>query len=94
MDRQDPVVRARLTRKVVWLREQKSKPCADCGNTFDSVCMDYHHLDESTKKGSVAVLVINDHSMKVIRKEIDKCVLICSNCHRLRHKSQLYKLAI
>ena len=90
--RQDPVVRARLIRKAEWLKEQKSQPCHDCGNTFDPVCMDYHHLDPSTKKYTIPSLVNNDQSLKSIQAEMDKCVLICACCHRLRHKSDLYVL--
>ena len=88
--RSNPVVRARLKRKAEWLVEQKSHPCVDCGNTFDPVCMDFHHLDPSTKKYRIASLVNNDQSLKTIQEEIDKCVLVCANCHRLRHKYDLY----
>ena len=57
-------------------------PCADCGNSYPPVCMDYHHL--GGKKRTVASM-IRKNSIKVIQEEIDKCVLLCANCHRLRH---------
>ena len=89
-NRQDPVVRARLKKKQQWLAEQKSQPCTDCGNTYDPICMDYHHIQPKTY--SVSFLVNSDFSQKRIQEEVDKCVLLCSNCHRLRHKEDLYTL--
>lgn len=73
--------------RMEWLTEYKTgKPCADCGNTYDPICMDFHHKDPKLKKDEVRMLLRDGYSMAVVQAEIDKCVLICSNCHRLRHK--------
>ncbi len=88
--RSNPVVIARLKRKAEWVREKKLQPCMDCGNTFDPICMDFHHIHPISKKYTIPALVNNDQSLKTIQEEIDKCVLICACCHRLRHKSDLY----
>ena len=93
-DRNYPAVRKRLKMKALWVAEKKSEACADCGNTYDPVCMDYHHLDETDKKWSISLMVNGDWSKKRIQEEMDKCVLLCSNCHRLRHKDDLHKTAI
>lgn len=70
-----------------WLTEYKTgKPCADCGEVYDPICMDFHHEDPKLKKDEVRMLLRDGYSMTVVQAEIDKCVLICSNCHRLRHK--------
>lgn len=68
------------------LDELKSVPCADCGGSFPSVCMDFHHLDESTKKFSIGNSVGN-LTWDSILAEAAKCVVICANCHRIRHHS-------
>ena len=71
-----------------WLTETKrNKPCVDCAKIFHPVCMDYHHLDPETKhkENGVRGLIKGGYSMKRIQEEIDKCILLCSNCHRLRH---------
>ena len=73
--------------RMKWLTEYKTgKPCADCGQVFDPICMDFHHEDPSLKKDQVRMLLRDGYSMESVQAEIDKCVLICSNCHRLRHK--------
>ena len=72
-----------------WLSESKRDvPCNDCGNCYDPVCMDYHHLDPSTKypHGGLRGMIKSGLSMKRIKAEMDGCVVLCSNCHRLRHK--------
>jgi hypothetical protein len=62
----------------------KSKPCADCKQTYPPYVMDFDHLDASTKYRGVADMVGSGHSLENILKEIDKCELVCSNCHRIR----------
>ena len=61
---------------------KEGKPCAMCHNSFPQVCMDYDHVDPSTKKMCVAQML--GHSWSAIQEEIDKCVLLCSNCHRIK----------
>lgn len=66
----------------------KSVPCADCGGTFDPVCMDFDHRPGEVKSRSVARMVGYPHDE--IRREIAKCDVVCANCHRLRTKSRGY----
>lgn len=60
----------------------KQKPCADCQGTFDPICMDFHHV--SGKKDFN--IGWGRYGPARIAAEIAKCIVICSNCHRLRHK--------
>ena len=55
----------------------------DCGEKFPSVAMDFHHLDENKKDPGFANL--KTWSMKRINEELDKCIVLCANCHRIRH---------
>ena len=57
--------------------------CADCGIIDDPCVYDFHHINPSSKEisfGSKRSL-----SFESIKDELDKCVLLCSNCHRKRH---------
>ena len=60
----------------------KSRPCADCGGAFPPCCMDFHHVN-GDKKFSIG----GNHyrTPTAIAAEIVKCVVICANCHRIRH---------
>lgn len=64
------------------MRDMKRVPCADCGNRFPVVAMDFDHLSSSKKLAPVSKLL--GHNKKVLLTEISKCEVVCSNCHRIR----------
>jgi len=41
----------------------------------------FHHIDESTKFEDVCRLINKTASWEIILKEIDKCIMVCHNCH-------------
>lgn len=57
--------------------------CIDCDNVFPPYIYDFHHLDSSEKEASIARIM--GRTWKNIIPELDKCILLCSNCHRTRH---------
>lgn len=60
--------------------------CTVCNNTFEDCCYDFHHIDPKLK--SMSISNINTNGAKTwlkIRDELKKCVVVCSNCHRLIH---------
>ena len=63
---------------------KESVPCSCCGDYHPACCMDHHHLDPSVKEKQVSAMIAAN-SWKKIQEEIDKCVLVCSNCHRKIH---------
>ena len=66
--------------------EIKKQPCADCKNTFPTVCMDFDHV-----RGRKLYNISNMKSQKweLVEAEIKKCDVICSNCHRIRTHNRL-----
>ncbi|MFU8868181.1 homing endonuclease associated repeat-containing protein [Natronococcus sp.] len=67
-----------------WLYEYKDEHCECLRCTEDRPpCLDFHHPDE--KERSIATMVVNGHSKESIREEIERCVVLCANCHRLEH---------
>ena len=58
--------------------------CAKCGDTRSYV-LDFHHKDPSIKDANIARMTSNKNRLEDIQKEIDKCVVLCSNCHREFH---------
>lgn len=72
--------------KELWekLRAFKQRPCADCGNTFPEVCMDFDHRDPSKKLEAISRMVHRAVSWERLEAELAKCDLVCSNCHRIR----------
>jgi hypothetical protein len=60
--------------------------CSKCGEK-EACCLDFHHLEESNKIANVSRLRIV--SQKKAWKEIEKCIVICANCHRKLHSGKL-----
>jgi hypothetical protein len=62
--------------------------CVDCGleSTIDNrVVFDFHHKDPSKKEVSLSSSSMISLTWEQICQELDKCELLCSNCHKLRH---------
>lgn len=63
--------------------EYKGGRCKKCGYDRCINAFDFHHLDPNEKEINISMILNN--SWDIIKKELDKCVLLCSNCHRELH---------
>lgn len=64
--------------------DYKGGQCIECGYNKYIGALDFHHLDPTKKDfnlGGFKSKILSD----VIKKELDKCVLLCANCHREVH---------
>jgi hypothetical protein len=66
------------------VRASKERPCPDCGLEYDPEIMCFHHIDPTTKEGEVSQ-VINTWPWERVLAEMEKCVVLCANCHAARH---------
>lgn len=72
----------RLTKAEKYVRDYKeSNPCTDCGKYFYYVSMGFHHTDPENKSDSVSDIL---GGLDAIMREIEKCILLCRNCHAER----------
>lgn len=55
-----------------------------CGYCRCQNALDFHHRNPEVKSFGLSVRGLT-RSWEKIKKEIDKCVLICANCHREVH---------
>lgn len=61
--------------------EAKNKPCIDCGGVFHFSVMDFDHVNGNK------VFAISKNPLRnieSIKREIEKCEVVCANCHRIR----------
>lgn len=65
------------------MRAAKSKPCQDCGQTFPTYVMDFDHV-RGRKLFNVSQGYQLKRSLAEVAAEIEKCDVVCSNCHRIR----------
>jgi hypothetical protein len=60
--------------------------CADCGYATDPDALEFDHV-RGAKIGTVNYLV-SSGSLERLLDEIDKCEVVCANCHRLRSRNR------
>ena len=70
--------------KAWWIEYRKSLKCEHCGETR-WMCLDFHHRDPKCKDRDLSALVCRGSSRNRILLEVDKCFVLCSNCHRELH---------
>jgi len=62
---------------------KKGIPCMDCGETFPTYVMQWDHLPGHVKVDEIGSMV-GSRSRDFILAEIEKCELVCANCHVMR----------
>lgn len=60
-----------------FIRELKIGPCEICGGIFKPWVMQFDHIDPKQKKYNVC----NSPTITSAKREIEKCRLLCANCH-------------
>jgi hypothetical protein len=77
-----------------WQRRQKLKikcvqylggKCTLCPYDRCIGALDFHHKDPSQKIFKIAKGICGEYSWARLKAELDKCILLCSNCHREQH---------
>lgn len=71
-----------IKRNTEYVNKIKLNGCVYCEEK-EPCCIDFHHI--KGKKYPISRLVKQGYSIETIDKEIEKCILVCSNCHRKIH---------
>lgn len=68
-----------------WFSDyKKNLKCSMCKENHPAT-LDFHHKNGKEKEMSITKLVYEGYSIEKILKEIEKCIVVCSNCHRKIH---------
>ena len=76
--------KTRLARKIKLVKMKGGK-CHICGYSRNLAAFDFHHVKERGFKRGVSLANSNGISMENLIKELDKCILLCRNCHSETH---------
>ena len=77
--------KCRLNKKIHFIKKMGGE-CTNCKIKLTEnnwPIFDFHHIDPSQKEVSWSTL--RNWSNNKIEKELNKCTLLCANCHRLLH---------
>lgn len=75
----------RRMEKANWFFEYKSTlKCSKCGENHPA-CIQFHHTDPSLKENDISSMVNAGYNKDRIIEEINKCEIVCANCHFKLH---------
>lgn len=86
-DKQYYVDKARERKKILgawWTEFKKTLKCAKCPENHPAT-LDFHHIDGKTKDHNLSSMAHSGFGFDRIREEINKCIILCANCHRKLH---------
>ncbi len=63
--------------------EYKGGKCEYCGFIGHQAAFDFHHLDPKIKRFNWTKMRLQTWDR--VLEELDKCILLCANCHRVVH---------
>ncbi len=66
------------------MTELRANGCVVCGEKCEA-CLDFHHKDPSKKEFNISHANAYRIHEEDVRREVSKCVVLCSNCHRKFH---------
>jgi hypothetical protein len=67
-----------------YLKIKSELICEKCGES-KIYMLDFHHLNKNQKDFNIGSMVWKTTNFDVIKQEIDKCIVLCSNHHREFH---------
>ena len=71
-----------------WAIQYLGGACKECNQTFHPAIYEFHHrIPEDKDRDPSKMLQL---SLERLQKELDKCDLLCANCHRLIHHKDSY----
>ena len=59
------------------------RECMVCSFSSEMPIYELHHHDQAGKETNISSIM--HHSWAKVEKELRKCILVCSNCHRIIH---------
>lgn len=76
-------LRSRRRERMAYIDAYKSaRGCSICGWNEHPVALDLHHVD-GEKSFTISQSQGQNCSMKKLSEELEKCIVLCSNCHRI-----------
>lgn len=81
----------RAIKRKLELIKLKGGKCEKCGYSKNLGALEFHHLDPSIKEFNLDERHLSNTTIEKILNELDKCILVCSNCHKEIHYPHLNK---
>jgi hypothetical protein len=70
-----------ITAHLIWIKMERG--CIDCGFRGHPAALDFDHVEDGKEVNLSKV-----RSIPQMERELDRCVVRCANCHRIRHANR------
>jgi hypothetical protein len=77
-----------LARKLQFVRAAGGC-CSLCGYNRNLAALAFHHSDSDEKDFKLDMRALSNRTLESVMEELDKCVLVCHNCHAELHNPHL-----
>jgi hypothetical protein len=77
-----------LTRKLEIIKAAGGR-CSLCGYHKNLAALVFHHTNPDGKDFKLDMRSLSNRKLEPILAEIDKCILVCANCHAELHNPHL-----
>jgi len=67
--------------------DYKGGKCAVCGYNNCNSALEFHHKSPEDKEMNLSSHKMARRSWDIVKKELDKCIMLCANCHREIHEN-------
>ena len=75
-------------RRKIRLIALKGSQCANCGYGTNFAALEFHHSWPSMKAFTLDLRSLSNRRWNAVLEEAEKCVLLCSNCHKETHNPE------
>ena len=89
--RNEYVHKSKIKRKLKAI-EYKGGKCSKCGYDKNLSALEFHHVNSNEKDFEISRYISKSWESLVI--ELDKCILVCSNCHKEIHNPKMDRLLL
>ena len=67
----------------------KGNKCSECDYNKNIAALCFHHRDKSTKNFQIDLRKCSNTKFEILLEEVEKCDLLCHNCHMELHNPDL-----
>ena len=77
-----------LIRKYHFILERGGK-CEICGYNKNLSALEFHHINPEEKSFGIDLRKFSNNKFDKLQEELNKCMLVCANCHREIHNPNM-----
>jgi hypothetical protein len=86
MKKLNKVFKKRRKEQIKEYIDSRKTMCENCKEN-NIVCLSFHHLNKADKKYNISKIDRHICNVEKIQQELDKCIVLCHNCHRKEHST-------